>query len=233
MKIIFLMMIALSLWAEIGHIMSYKGKVELQRNSEIISVKAGMQLLEKDTILTAKKSRVQVMLLDNTTVTVGANSKFSFEEFMFDGTRKSKISMRAQRGFFRSLTGKISKVAPERFKVSTATATIGIRGTDFSANILADKEIIKCYSGRIFVHFDGSFTDVEAGEKIEIFDGKVDFKEMQVTKKGTQVVEKKEPTFNVEEVLEDSVDEVVTEPSDETEEPFTIDISGSDREEQY
>ena len=43
--------------------------------------------------------------------------------------------MQLLRGGFRAVTGFISKGSPDAAKVQTATATIGIRGTDFDARL--------------------------------------------------------------------------------------------------
>ena len=168
MKIILIIFLSVTLWAEIGHIMAVKGKAELKRTDSSFDVTSAMELLVGDEIITHKKSRVQVMLKDDTVVTIGANSSFLFNEFNFDGSENSKVEMKAKRGFFRSVTGKIGKIAPERFKVKTASATIGIRGTDFSGNILIDREVFKCYSGEIYVEFEGGIENIEAGKLIEI-----------------------------------------------------------------
>lgn len=177
MKFFLLMIISLTLWANIGNIMAMKGSADVQRDSGTVVAKSGMPLLKGDEILTEKKSRVQVMLKDNTIVTIGASSSFSFEEFAFDGTQNSEVSMQANRGFFRALTGKIGKLAPERFKVKTASATIGIRGTDFSGEIFGDRELFKCYEGAIFVEFDGRINHLDAGMLMEILQNRFKIRE--------------------------------------------------------
>ena len=178
MKIVILMLImSLTLWASIGNILALKGSADVKRTTGLVNVVMGMELQEGDEIVTSSKSRVQVMLKDETVVTIGASSSFTFEEFKFDGSKDSKVAMRANRGFFRSVTGKISKVAPERFKVRTASATIGIRGTDFSGNIFADREVFRCYKGAIFIEFDGGMHDIDAGMMMKILGGKYEVKE--------------------------------------------------------
>jgi len=173
MKIfILLLLMSLSLWANIGSILAMKGSAEVQRDQNILKATSGMKLLKGDNIITSSKSRVQVMLHDETVITIGASSSFSFEEYIFDGTKNSKLTMRANRGFFRSVTGKIGKIAPERFKVKTASATIGIRGTDFSGDIMSGREVFKCYQGAIFIEFDDGVEDVHAGMMIEILKDK-------------------------------------------------------------
>jgi len=176
MKIFLLLLMSLSLFANIGNIMAIKGHADIKREGSLLSAINGMVLEKDDNIITAKKSRVQVMLKDETVITVGANSSFSFVEYLYDETKNSKITMRANRGFFRSVTGHIGKLAPERFKVKTASATIGIRGTDFSGDILGDREIFKCYKGIIYIEFDGGVYDVKAGMMAEIRKNKLKLK---------------------------------------------------------
>ncbi len=186
MKFLLLMVISLTLWANIGNVMAIKGSADINRDSQRINATNGMVLLKGDEVLTSDKSRVQVMLKDSTIITIGASSSFSFEEFKFDGTQDSAISMRANRGFFRSVTGKIGKLAPERFKVKTASATIGIRGTDFSGEIFEGREVFKCYKGAIFIEFAGELNDIDAGMMMEILQNKFEIKEFDKGK-GSQL----------------------------------------------
>ena len=183
MKIVFFLLMSLSLWAGIGNIMAMKGSAQVLRSSGNVSAKMGLELLEHDRITTSKKSRVQVMLSDSTVVTIGANSSFSFDTFSYDGTKNSQVAMSAQRGFFRSVTGKIGKMAPERFKVKTVSATIGIRGTDFSADIRAGRELIKCYSGVITVKYNSEESVVVAGMQLELRKENTKVKDVQPQKK--------------------------------------------------
>lgn len=190
MKIVLLLIMAVSLWANIGNIMAMKGSVEVERSQKSLPATNGMVLLEGDNIVTAAKSRVQVMLQDSTIITIGANSSFSFEEYLFNGTKESKLTMRAKRGFFRSVTGSIGKIAPERFKVKTASATIGIRGTDFSGDIGVQRELFRCYEGAIFIEYEGSRENVDAGMMAEIANHKVEVKKIDIPKLKTATTPK-------------------------------------------
>lgn len=154
-KILLILLITVSAWAGIGNIMALRGAAEVERTQGSVAAKSGMELLEGDKIITKEKSRVQVMLKDETIVTIGSNSSFSFDEYSFDGTKDSKVLMHANRGFFRSVTGKLSKIAPERFKVKTASATIGIRGTDFSGDISEKKSLLNVTKGVSLLSFLG------------------------------------------------------------------------------
>ena len=210
-KILLLIMFNISLFASIGNIMVIKGEAQIKRDAKVIDAYASMSLVEKDEIITQEYSMVQVILKDETVITIGANSTYKFEEYTFDGTKKSKTLMKASRGFFRSVTGKLSKIAPERFKVSTSYATIGIRGTDFSVDIGTENEIINCNSGVITIEFRDSFFELEEGMLIELSQNKpVKIKKMASIKQKSiskTVVEKEADNF-IEELIENQIEEI-------------------------
>jgi len=243
MKIVILMLaMSLSLFASIGNVLALKGSADIKRASGSLNVVIGMALEEGDEILTSKKSRVQVMLKDETIVTIGASSSFSFEEFKFDGSKKSKIEMRANRGFFRSVTGKIAKIAPERFKVRTASATIGIRGTDFSGNISGDREVFRCYKGAIFIEFEGELHELDAGMMMQILQNKYQIREFSGDgqEKGSKrgfIIESMDGSEIPTEVISD-ITQVVEDAeqgagAEDPQDPFTVSPGSENRETIY
>jgi len=165
-KIFLFLLLTLNTFASIGTIMVSNGDAKVKRAQKMLTVKNGMDILKGDEIITKKKSRVQVMLDDDTVVTIGPDSSFSFLNYFFDGSKKSTIKMQANRGFFRSVTGKIGKIAPERFQVKTKLATIGIRGTDFSAQLGTHTTSYICNRGEITLTFSDMQKSVVAGEKM-------------------------------------------------------------------
>lgn len=168
MKIILLLIfLTIEILANIGTIMALRGDATIFRNSKTIKAKSGLSLFQKDTIVTQNRTRMQIILTDDTIITIGKNSSFELNSYLFSG-KKSKLKMRANRGFFRAVTGKIGRFAPKRFQIKTKTATIGIRGTDFSALLEPKREVFKCYSGKIRIFYDNLFKDVNAGEFFEI-----------------------------------------------------------------
>lgn len=167
-KIILFFLFTLNLFSSIGNVMALRGEANIKRgNQPLIVIKAGISLFQGDKILTKARTRVQVILKDDTIITIGSNSSFEFDTFIYDGTKNSKLKVKAHRGFFRSVTGKIGKLAPKRFTVETSSATIGIRGTDFSVDIKEASEVYKCYQGAIRIFISDLFKDLSAGERFE------------------------------------------------------------------
>jgi len=198
MKILFFLLILTVLgWSAIGNIGAFKGKATVTRSSDTFSVKNGMALEVKDKISTSDKSRVQVILKDDTVVTIGPNSTFVFDAYKFGGKDDSEVKMHINRGFFRSVTGKIGKLAPERFKVKTVSATIGIRGTDFSAKVTEQKETISCYKGRLDVLVGKTSHIVEAGMMLKLANGKAEQMPLDHSRAGLRKVEQKVQTERI------------------------------------
>jgi len=164
----FIMILSSFVWSNIGYVSNVKGNAEIVRSMNTLKVKSGTKIKIKDKIITQEKSRVKVILKDNTVVTVGADSTFVFDRYRFGNRNNSLLDMQIERGFFRCVSGKIGKLAPEHFKVKTVSSTIGIRGTDFSAALADTYELFKCYRGEISVLHDGKMYIVPQGEQLRL-----------------------------------------------------------------
>ena len=174
MRVLFILLTLSALvWSNIGNIAALKGKAEIVRDSKALMIKSGMILEVQDRIITSNQSRVQVILKDDTVITIGPDTSFVFDKYTYGTKSNSEIAMHIDRGFFRSVTGKIGKLAPERFKVKTVSATIGIRGTDFSALVSDSQEIISCYRGEIVANIDNIAHSVEAGMELDNTNGQI------------------------------------------------------------
>ncbi len=191
-------------WSNIGNVGAYKGTATVTRGSSTLNIENGMTLNVKDKITTSKKSQVQVILKDNTVVTIGPKSIFVFDAYIFGGKDDSEVKMHIDRGFFRSVTGKIGKLAPERFKVKTASATIGIRGTDFSARVSENKETISCYHGSINIIFNNASHIVNANMMMELSDGVAELK----TLSGKRKIHSIDDESNIEKIKSDEIADV-------------------------
>jgi hypothetical protein len=171
MKIFFLAIIFTSiLLGAIGEVTTLKGKADLSRNTNVIMVTKGLKIEQKDLLETKAESKAQVILNDDTVITIGPQSTYLFEHYQ-EGKERG-VTMRLQHGFFKAVTGKIGKLAPQRFKIKTKAATIGVRGTQFMAYVTNDEEKIGCIQGSIIVWTDEGEFIVNAGEMIHYIDKK-------------------------------------------------------------
>lgn len=92
-----------------------------------------------DDILTGPGSIDQVLLLDRTTFTVGANARVKIDKFVYDPARgASAVGASVVKGAFRFMSGKATRGAPGQSSVTTPVGSIGIRGTIFEGAVGAD-----------------------------------------------------------------------------------------------
>ncbi len=96
----------------------------------------GLALQQGDRLTTAEGGTAIVRLADGTRMTLRPNSELLVQQFQYkEQASDNSMVMQLLRGGFRAITGLISKASPHAAKVQTATATIGIRGTDFDARL--------------------------------------------------------------------------------------------------
>lgn len=165
---IFIIIIMLSnlLLASIGKITTIEGKVLIERNNTKIVGVLGYEIEEKDIISTQVNSKIKITFIDNTIVTIGKESSLNIEEYIFNtSTKEAKTELNVLKGAFHTITGEIGKVNPDKFKLKTKSASIGIRGTEF----YGDENRIVCTQGRIIVLSNSVSVDVPSGNYINIF----------------------------------------------------------------
>ena len=167
--VILLLSMIMTLLADIGAVTAIKGSAELQHQSDVQTVQKGLGINTDDLLITAAASKVQVILNDNTVITIGPESQYLFERY--DDGENPEVAMELKRGFFKVITGKIGKIAPKRFTVKTKSAVIGIRGTQFMASLHDNEEIIACTKGRISVTTLDKVFEVNRGEMLSYSDG--------------------------------------------------------------
>lgn len=141
---------ASSLFASVGKISAVNGDVSIVRAAKTIKAVAGAALEEKDTLKSTKGSAAQLVFNDNTVITVGSATVFSVEEYVFND-KEPKARFNVGEGSFKAITGKIGKIAPDKFKLETKTATIGIRGTHILGSISNGILTAACVRGAITV----------------------------------------------------------------------------------
>lgn len=97
----------------------------------------GATLRQGDTAVTGKASQVDVRFSDDSSLQLRPESKFRIDEYSFkgkpDGSEKGFFSL--LKGGFRAITGLIGRVNKSAYAVNTPTATIGIRGTEYTASL--------------------------------------------------------------------------------------------------
>lgn len=113
----------------IGVIAAGIGNISNQKNEKLTT---GSKIYFGDTIFVKAQSNAQILLLDETALTVGEKSELTIDEFIYEPQSKvGKIVSNIKIGTVRIITGEISKQNPDNLEVNVPTGSIGARGTEF------------------------------------------------------------------------------------------------------
>jgi hypothetical protein len=132
--------------ARIGTFKQVQGDTQLGKAAAQTAAKPGDGLRAGERIVTGKDGAASVMLKDGTVLTLGPNSTADLSQFQFDATtQEGNLVLDLLQGSVRVVTGLLAKVNPERFKVKTPTAVVGVRGTDFIVEATPTPEPLQFY----------------------------------------------------------------------------------------
>lgn len=83
------------------------------------------------------RGKAGITFQDNTTVQVNENSKLVIDDFVYDPKKPAagKLALNMASGTVRYASGAIAKNDPSKVTINTPTATIAVRGTDFTATV--------------------------------------------------------------------------------------------------
>ena len=127
------------------------------RKTSIDQVASGEDVVMGDAVATRAKSRLQIMLLDQTAITMGENASLVIDEFVYDpDNASSALSASVTQGAFRLITGGVARSNPDGTKVKLPNAVLTIRGTTTQGN---------CDSSGCIVALSGTGDQNSAGKK--------------------------------------------------------------------
>ena len=107
----------------------------IQRKSQTLTGAKGTGVEMADAIKTAQ-GKIGITFEDNTKVQVNENSKLVIDDFVYDPKSKSgKIGLNMALGTVRYASGQIAKNDPQKVAINTPSATVSVRGTDFTATV--------------------------------------------------------------------------------------------------
>jgi len=120
-----------------GQVQHLSGTLHVQRaDGSIRLLSEKSQVLVGDVVSTERDSYAQLKMTDGGNITLRPNTQIRVEgyEFSEKEPEKDNFVFALLKGGMRAVTGLIGKrINRDAYKLRTATATVGIRGTDFNA----------------------------------------------------------------------------------------------------
>ena len=135
LTIIFLLLSPINSHAGVGKVTEQTGPTEIIRDKKSIpsSLNTGVEM--NDTVSTAK-AKAELTFEDKTTVKLTEHSKMIIDDFVYDPKKGSgKLALNMAMGTARYASGQIAKNNPQQVAIKTPTASIAVRGTDFSMTV--------------------------------------------------------------------------------------------------
>lgn len=122
-------------FAGIGKVTEQTGPTEILREKKSISSNVNTGVEMNDTVSTAK-GKAELTFDDKTTVKLTEHSKLIIDDFVYDPKKGTgKLALNMAMGTARYASGQIAKNNPQQVAIKTPTATIAVRGTDFSMTV--------------------------------------------------------------------------------------------------
>ncbi|TDU28828.1 FecR family protein [Panacagrimonas perspica] len=168
---------------------SGQGTVSNGDDGSMRAVAKGDKVYSGDIISSGPTTYINLKFVDGSFVLIRPKSRFQIEDFQMAGAAKpaaakvkpgqvaaaasapaidgSRAFFRLLKGGFRAVSGTIGKLNRSEYRVSTAVATIGIRGTDYTAVVCdaacAADPVIRGEITEGYVAEGGLVTGVETG----------------------------------------------------------------------
>ncbi len=124
----------------IGRVVVSVGEMQASNRGSFRKLLRNSKVFKGDTLKTAANAYTQVRMKDGALLSLRPNTELVISEYNFngreDGTERSFMEL--LRGGFRTITGYIGHKNKSNYRVKTAVATIGIRGTHYGLMVCAD-----------------------------------------------------------------------------------------------
>jgi len=124
-------------YSEIGEISELRGNGEVLRadQTDRLLARDSLGILSYDDVRTGN-GRLGITFLDSSVIRLTEHSKIIIDEYIFDpDPSKSKMALKMASGTARFITGALGKIDKENISIETPSASIFIRGTDFTTTV--------------------------------------------------------------------------------------------------
>ena len=158
-----------------GTLTHMSGNVSIQKaDGTLVMGVIGAQVIEGDTVITGANGFVRMELTDGGEMVLRPDTQLKIENYRYtkDKPDEDSFIFRTIKGGFRAVTGLISKRGNrDAYKAHTATATIGIRGTQYDMRVclancgaLADGTYVAVRFGAVVAGNSQGNSDFKAGQ---------------------------------------------------------------------
>jgi len=116
---------------EVTFLIGQAQRIDSRGKSEQLDI--GSRVYQGDRIETGIGGHVHMRFIDQAFVSVRPKSRLIIERYSYNSRHPERSAVRfsLEQGVVRSITGEAGSLQPERYRLNTPLAAIGVRGTDF------------------------------------------------------------------------------------------------------
>lgn len=115
-------------------------------------LRVGSTVYAGDRIRTGPDAVAMLVFIDEGRISVRPESELWIKQYLIDPKGvDTRIELELTKGTVRQISGNASRLQPERYRLNTPVAAIGVRGTDFLAKTSAEGVQTLVQEGKIFV----------------------------------------------------------------------------------
>lgn len=157
----------------IGYPGRINGRCEVIRRDTVERIQPSTRFYSGDTIRTYSDGRLEVVLLDETVITVGPDTEVNLSQFILDtALSKRKGILRLINGRIFTILRKIYKGIKGEFSVETNTAIVGVRGTRFMVFVYSPSQTeVIALEDSVYIDTPFGGIQLEEGFRTSIFEG--------------------------------------------------------------
>ena len=122
--------------SSIGLVKVAEGVASVKRGDATLEARPGLPLQEGDVLRTGANGRIGVVLRDDTKLSLGPESEIQIDQFAFSPAEgRLALAAKIARGVVAFVSGSIAKLSNDAVRIETPVAILGVRGTQFLANV--------------------------------------------------------------------------------------------------
>ncbi len=144
----------------IGNVATVQGTATVTRNNTINALKVEDDIYKNDVLVTAANSSLGITFNDETTFSLTANSRIIVDNFVYEeGAKTNAALFNVARGTVAFVASAVAKTGD--MKISTPTATLGIRGTTGLVEVPENATTTNASNIKLYPDADGKVGRIE------------------------------------------------------------------------
>jgi hypothetical protein len=169
-----LALVSFAVTSQAGILRKLSGPLQIIRGGQVMSATEGMRVKEGDELQSSSDSEALLRFDDGARLVVRSDSKLTLDKLQLKG--KSAVrqkTVRIVKGGLRYVSGKTT--AKQKVAFVTATATMGIRGTDIEISVVEEPLADNNAGTYLKVNSGAAVIKAVDGDQVEVAPGEVAF----------------------------------------------------------